>query len=105
MKLLSRLFRCKPATVPTPAVILKIIEPGYNTNTSIEEMQADYETCCASRSFVRQNWGEDTYSSFLRLLDSFSTLIEANRKLAQCRANEQSALAALEAKQPPSFVN
>lgn len=97
MKFLSKLFQRKRTSKATPAVIKKIIQPDYNANTSLAEMRSDYAACRDLRKWVREHQGEEAFLKYLNLLDSFSTLIEADTKLEELRQAEQMALDKLNA--------
>ena len=87
MKFLSRLFARKPAQLP--AVITRILQPGYGDRTTAEQMRADHRECFALRESVRKNQGESAYQNYLRLLDSLWAVAESKAKLDACREAER----------------
>ena len=95
-------------SAPIPAVIRKLAQPLYTENATAEELRIDHAECRALRGFVRQNFSEQEYLRYVRVLDDLQDLIDAKRKLAQFRTAEQSALTQLDAayqSQQKAFVN
>lgn len=88
-------WRKKPSQAPT--VFTRIAHPDYAASTSIEQMRADHAECFALRQFVRDSYGERSYASYLKALDSLWNAIEAREKLASCHAAEQMALQCFDA--------
>jgi hypothetical protein len=91
-----------------PAVLTRIAHPDYVANGSTDQMLADLNECHALRQFVRENYGQSSYESYLLALDSLCICIEARGKLAALQAAEQSALQRLDAsydRQQQNFVN
>jgi len=111
MKLFAKLFdrlRRNRTAPPIPEAIRRIAALGYTEAASLERLKADHTDCRNLRQFVRENFSEQEYLHYLRVLDDLESLITAKQKLAQCVITQQSALTQLDAaydKQQKSFVN
>ena len=90
-------WRRKRSAPIIPAVIRKLAQPLYTENATPEELRVDHAECRALRGFVRQNFSEQEYLRYVRVLDDLQDLIDAKRKLASCHAAEQMALDKLNA--------
>lgn len=98
MNALSRFIaRWRKQPSKTPTVFTRIAHPDYAASTDIEQMRADHAECFRLRQYVRDSYGERSYVSYLRALDSLHNAIEAREKLAGLHAAEEMALQCLDA--------